>query len=178
MSNSFLVPTVIAAEALMQLRNNMVMGGLVHREYKNEFRKAGSSIQIRRPVKFTRQSGAVRVGQDVTEGYITLTLSNRHHVSWAFATQDLTLTIEDYSERYVTPACIELANGVDSDLLGLYDDIGWSVGTPGTTPATFSVLGDAAVKLDNAACPDDGRRSTVLNPAARWAMADALKGTF
>ena len=45
MSNSFLVPTVIAAEALMQLRNNMVMGGLVHREYKNEFRKVGSSIQ-------------------------------------------------------------------------------------------------------------------------------------
>lgn len=178
MPNSLLTPTVIAKEGLMQLRNNLVMGGLVHREYREEFKKVGDTIQIRRPVKFTRTSGATRTNQDVTEGYITMQINNRHHVSWAFSTQDLTLTIKDYSERYVTPAAIELANGVDSDLLGLYDDVANSVGTPGSTPSSFAALGAAAIRLDDNAAPDDGRRNIVLNPDARWTLADALKGTF
>jgi len=178
MPNSLLTPTVIAKEGLMQLRNNLVMGGLVHREYREEFKKVGDTIQIRRPVKFTRTSGATRTNQDVTEGYITMQINNRHHVSWAFSTQDLTLTIKDYSERYVTPAAIELGNGVDSDLLALYDDIANSVGVPGSTPSSFAALGSAAIRLDDNATPDDGRRNMVLNPDARWTLADALKGTF
>ena len=40
------------------------------------------------------------------------------------------------------------------------------------------MLGDAAVKLDEAAVPDDGQRKIIFNPAARWKMADALKGLF
>lgn len=178
MANSLLTPTVIAKEGLMQLRNNLVMGALVHREYREEFRKVGDTIQIRRPVKFVRTSGASRTNQDVSEGYIPMQINNRHHVSWKFSTQDLTLIIKDYSERYITPAAIELANGVDSDLCLLYDDVANSVGTPGVTPNAFSILGAAATVLDNNAVPDDGRRSIVFNPAARWAMADALKGSF
>jgi hypothetical protein len=178
MPNSLLTPTVIAKEGLMQLRNNVVMGGLVHREYREEFKKIGDSIQIRRPVKFTRTSGATRTNQDVSEGYITMQINNRHHVSWAFSTQDLTLTIKDYSERYITPAAIELGNGVDADLLALYDDVANCVGTPGSVPASFAALGAAAIRLDDNAAPDDGRRNIVLNPDARWTLADALKGTF
>lgn len=178
MSNSLLTPTIIAKEGLMQLRNSMVMSGLVHREYREEFKKVGDTIQIRRPVKFVAKDGATRQGQDVTEGYISMQINNRKHVSWAFTTQDLTLTIEKYSERYITPAAIELGNVADTATLALYDDVGQSVGTPGTTPSSFMALGQAAIKLDNAAVPDDGRRHIVLNPEARWNMADALKGSF
>ena len=62
-------------------------------------------------------------------------------------------------------------------LCGLYDDVGQSAGTPGTTPSNYSDFGDCQTKLDDAACPMDGR-CAVLNPAAHWAMADGLKGTF
>jgi len=177
-SNSLLTPTIIAKEGLMQLRNNLVMGGLVHREYREEFRKVGDTIQIRRPVKFTAQDGATRIHQDVTEGYISMVVNKRKHVSWGFTTQDLTLTVEQYSERYITPAAIELANVVDTDLLGLYDDVANSVGTPGSTPNTFMALGDIGIKMDDNAVPDDGRRYVVLNPKSKWYMADALKGSF
>ena len=178
MSNSLLTPTIIAKEGLMQLRNNMVMGGLVHREYKEEFKKVGDTIEIRKPVKFLAKDGATRIQKDVTEGYITLQISKRKHVSWSFTTQDLTLTIDQYSERYVTPAGIELGNVVDTDLLGLYNQIANCAGTPGSTPATFMALGNCAIRLDNAAVPDDGRRRLVLNPDAKWNMADGLKGSF
>lgn len=176
MPNSLLTPTVIAREGLMQLENNLVMAGNVHRDYKNEFVKIGDTVTIRRPVKFTVTDGATRSNQDVTENSTTLVINKRKHVSWKFNSQDLTLTIEEYSKRYIAPAAIALANQVDVDLMSLYSSVFWSTGTPGTTPNAFSFLGDAATKLDDGAVPDDGMRKLVWNPKARWSMADAMKG--
>ena len=48
-THTLLTPTIIAKEALMHLENNLVMGNLVHRRYKNEFQKVGGSITIRKP---------------------------------------------------------------------------------------------------------------------------------
>ena len=35
MTNTLITPSVIAKEALAQLENNVVLGSMVHREYKN-----------------------------------------------------------------------------------------------------------------------------------------------
>ncbi|GAH30579.1 unnamed protein product, partial [marine sediment metagenome] len=51
------------------------------------------------------------------------------------------------------------------------------VGTPGSTPSTFMVLGDAATKLDDSDCPPDNR-ALVVNPIARWNLANGLSGYF
>jgi hypothetical protein len=175
MSNSLLTPTVIAKEALMILENNMVMGNLVHRDYKKEFVKIGSSVTIRKPVKFTERRGSTASVQDVTEQSTSLTISNQVGVDWNFSATDLTLTIEDYSERYIQPAMNVIANAIDRDLTLLYKDVYQAVGTAGTTPSTFLAMAQAAQKLDEAACPTDKRR-LVLNPAAHWTIADGLKG--
>lgn len=178
MANTLLTPTVIAREALFQLRNHVVMGGCVHRDYKHEFVKVGDTVTIRKPVKFTVTDGATRSNQGVTENSTTIVINKRKHVSWAFTTQNLTLTIEEYSKRYIEPACISLANQVDVDGTGLYSSLWTSSGTPGTTPATFQVLGNMAKALDKVPTPDDGNRCMVLDPDARWALADALKGIY
>lgn len=60
-----LVPSVIAKEALMQLKNALVFGKLAHRQYKKEFAKVGDTVTIRKPVKFVTVDGATRVNQDV-----------------------------------------------------------------------------------------------------------------
>jgi hypothetical protein len=177
MSNSLLTPTVIAKEALMMLENNMVLGNLVHRDYKKEFAKIGSTVTIRKPVKFSLRTGATASIQDVTEQSTTLTINNQAGVDWNFNSTDLTLTIEDYSERYIQPAMNVIANKIDQDIAALYKDVYQAVGTAGTTPSTFAVLGSAAQKLDEAACPADMRR-LVLNPAAHWSLADGLKGLY
>ena len=57
--------------------------------------------------------------------------------------QELTLTIDEYSERYIKPAAIALAQQVETDLCGLYSSVPNWVGTAGTTPATFLALGGA-----------------------------------
>ena len=171
MANTVITPTIIAKEALMQLENNLVMANQVHREYRKEFDgSTGSTVSIRKPVKFTTSNGATRVNQDVEEKTTSISVDQRKHVSWKFSTQDLTLSIEDYSERYIKPAMITLANTVDKSLFGLYSNVWNSVGTPGTTPANFAALAASAQRLDEMAVGMDNRCMT-LTPAAGYAIA-------
>ena len=176
-SNTLLTPTIIAKEALMQLVNSLAMSRHVHTAYKNEFVKVGQTITIRKPNKFRATKTQARSNSNISEPSTSITMSTQAHVSWAFSSVDLTTTIEDYSKRYIAPAASALANQVDSDLCLLSNDVYNSVGTPGTTPATFKVLGDAQTILDNEATPGD-MRVGILNPNANWALADGLKGTF
>lgn len=177
-SNTLLNPTVIAKEALMQLVNNLVMGANVHRRYKNEFKKVGSTITIRKPVKFRATKARTRSNSNITEPSTTLEVATQAHVSWGFFSKDLTLTIEDYSERYIKPGAIALANAVDEDLCALYDDVYNAVyETSFVTPSTFLTLGQAGQKLDEESCPQDDR-VLVVNPAAHWSLANGLKGVY
>jgi hypothetical protein len=179
MSNSLISPSIIAKEALMQLENNCVMGGLVHRDYEDEFTKVGSSISVRRPVQFTVTDGAVLSKQDVTEGKFTVSIDKQKHVGWAFNSADLTLTIEEYSERYIKPACIQLANQIDTDLCALYKDVwNWVAGTSGSSGTgtlgsnnlinSFADFAKGPQRLDEGAVPDE--RRAVLSPADHWAL--------
>lgn len=176
-SNTLLTPTIIAKEALMQLTNNLGMAKNVYRSYKNEFKKVGESITIRKPNKFRVTESSTRSGSDISEPSTTLTVSTQAHVSWSFTSAELTQTIDQYSKRYIAPGAEALANSVDAALCDLYKDVYNHAGTPGTTPSTFKALGDAQTILDNEGCPAGVRRA-VLNPTANWAMADGLKGTF
>jgi len=176
-SNAPISPTIIAKEALMLLSNNMIMGRLVHKEYKNEFKKVGSSINLRTPVRFSAAEAQFISINTVTEYKETFTVATQVHVAWAFDTQELTTTIDEYSKRYITPAVLALANHVDAALCSLYAGVSNVAGTPGMTPNSYSDLGDAQTKLDDMGAPTAGRVA-VLNPAAHWAMADGLKGTF
>jgi hypothetical protein len=176
-SNTLLTPTIIAKEALMQLTNSMAMGRHVHTAYKNEFVKVGQTITVRAPNKFRATKAQARSNTNLSEPSTSITMSTQAHVSWAFSSVELTHTIEEYSKRYIAPAAAALANQVDADLCALYKDVHNYCGTPGTTPATFKVLGDAQQILDEECAPSDGRVA-IVNPAAHWALADGLKGTF
>ena len=181
-THTLLTPTMIAREALRLLKNNLVMGQNVYRAYESEFPgapKKGGTVQIRKPVKFVATKSRVRTSSSITEQYITLTVATQAHVSWEFNAVELTLSIEQYAERYIRPAAATLANLVDSDLCSLYKNI-WNhvyESTGFVTPHTFMVLGKAMQKLDEEACPQ-GDRTVVFDPAAHWAMANALQALY
>ena len=171
MPNVIVTPSMIAKEALMQLENNLVLANQVHRTFEKEFTGGvGSTVSIRKPVKFFTADGATRVNQDVEEKTTSITVDQRKHVSWKFSTQDLTLSIEQYSERYIKPAMITLANTVDRSGFNLYRSVWNSVGTPGAVPSTFASVASAAQRLDEMAVMSDSR-SMMLNPAAHYAIA-------
>lgn len=180
--NTLLTPTMIAREALRLLKNNLVMGSSVYRAYESEFPgspKKGGTVQIRKPVKFTVTKSRVRVSSVITEQYITMNVATQAHVSWAFSSNELTMDIEDYSERYIRPAAAKLANTVDADLTALYVDV-WNTvyeSSGFVTPHTFMAMGKAMQRLDEEAVPPEDR-TIVLNPAAHWGMANALTSLY
>lgn len=169
MANTIITPSIIAKVGLAQLENNLVMGKKVYRDYSREFVKVGDSISVRRPVKFTAQDGAVAINQDVTEGKFTLSMDKRKHVSWSFSTQDLTMSIVEYNERYIKPAAIALANQIDYDLTGLYNKVWNWVGTPASPVDSFADFAKAPRRLDEGAVPQDNRHA-VLSPADSWGL--------
>lgn len=176
-----LMPSAVSAQAvakrgLAEFENSMVMGNVVNRTYVNEFKKKGEYLQMRKPVPWVVTDAATLTTSDVKERWVTFQVSTQSHIGWFFTSKDLTMSIDQYNKRYVRPSSQALAAHVDKSLCSLYVDIGNSVGTPGTPPNSFSVLGDAQTLLDENACP--AGRHAVFNPAANWAMADALKGTF
>jgi len=179
MANTFLSPSIIAKESIRLFENMSRMAKLVNTGYKNEFHKVGDSISIRLPVIGQTVDGPDITGKikDIEEKSITFELNYHKTAPIEVATTDLTLKIEQFSERYLRPNMIKLVDDVDMALTGLYLDVYNAVGTAGVTPNKFSHLGAAGELLDLLAVPKDERR-LVLDPAANWSMVDALKGLY
>lgn len=173
MANELINPSVIAKEALMQLKNELRFAKLAHREYKQEFVKVGDTVNIRKPVKFYTADGAARVNQDVEEANTPIVINQRKHVSWKFSTQDLTLTVEKYSERYIKPAMITLAQTVDMSGAALYNRVWNAVGSAGTIPGNYADIALSSRRLTEMAVPNN-ERCAVLAPEPFHKIAATL----
>jgi hypothetical protein len=177
-SQVLLTPTIITKESLVILENNLVAANRVNRKFENQFVKIGNSLTIRKPNRFTVTSGAALVVQDISEPSVSITINQQDQVAFQFTSQDLTLTVEEFSERYLKPAMAGMANRIDYNTLQNFTGVSNYVGTPTVTPAAFS----SSVQLvgrrqDDLAAPQDNR-TLVLNPAGYWAMAGGLVGSF
>ena len=183
MSNTILTPTVIAKEALRILSNNLIFVNKVNRTWEGEFDKEvngykpGSSVNIRKPARFTSTTSVPLAVQDFTEQYTSLSINTQRHVDVKFSSQELTLNLTDFSTRVLEPVMTQLANDIDTDALQMYQDVNNIVGTPGSTPNSFLSLGNAFARLGQEAAPTTPL-TTVLDPLASIYMADAMKGLF
>lgn len=183
MANTLLTPSMIAKEMLMRFKNKLGFTSNINKQYSKEFAvsgaKIGNTITVRKPARFTVQTGAALNVQDVTEESASLTLSNQKHVDFTFSSQELTLNIDDFAGRYLDGAISALANQVDLDGLQMAAQNTYnSVGTPGTTPSAALTYLQAQQKLDEMGAARDMSRSFYINPAAQAVTVDALKGLF
>lgn len=173
---------MITREQLRVLVNNLVFADKVNREYDDQFAKTGAKIgntlNIRKPPRFVRTDGQGLQLQDVTETSVPLVLTTQAQRSFVFTSQDLALSIDDFSKRFIRPAIANLANQVDFDGLQLFSQIWNAVGIPGTTPSTVLTYLNAGVALDNNAAPLDGERSICINPLMQATIVNALTGLF
>jgi len=177
-SQVLLTPSIITKESLVILENNLVAANRVNRKFENQFVKIGSSLTIRKPNRFTVRSGAGLAVQNIAEPSVTITINTQKGVDFQFTSTDLTLTVEEFSERYLKPAMATLANQIDADVLAQTLSISNYVGTPTVTPAAFSTSVQlVGQRMDDNAAPQDNR-NLVLNPAAYWAIANGLTPSF
>lgn len=179
MSNTTLTADVIAKEALAILDNELGWLGKIHRAHESEFSETvngyrkGATISIRRPADFTVRSGATMNVQDVIEGKTTLTVDQQIGIDFSFTSTDLTLTMNDLSERVIKPAMTNITNHLANDVaqqmyLGTYN---WA-GTPGQTINSFTDFSNGPKRLDQMAVPMTDR-CALLSPDDHWALIGA-----
>lgn len=179
MANTTLTADIIAKEALALLENELGWMAKIHRAHEDEFSnsvngyKVGDTISIRRPADFTVRTGATLSTQDVIEGKVTLTINQQVGVDFEFTSSDLTLKINDLSERVIKPAMSNIINHVANDVLstayaGFYN---WA-GTAGQTINSFTDFSNGPKRLDLMAVPATDRLA-ILSPDDHWALVGA-----
>lgn len=179
MANNFKNTDLVTRIALKEFMNALQMGAKVDRQLDSQFQKVGNAINVRRPVMFTAEAGAViSANTDIEERAAVLTLDRREKVSFAVTSQDLTLSVEDFTSRFVQPAMAELAQVVETAIGAAYYQIGNFVGTPGTAPANFLAVGEAAKVLKKLGVPQNMRWSAFYDEDASLALANGLQNVF
>jgi len=183
MANAYQNPVMYTNECLRILQNNIVLGANVSRQHQKEFAKdemkIGDTINIRRPARFTVSTGAAFAGQDYTETSIPLVVNLQKHVDTAFTSSDLTLKVQDFSNRILKPKVIQIAQQIDIDgYVNAKNTVGNLTGTAGTSPNNVSFIFDAGKKLDDFSTPRDGSRYLAIDQGSNASLVGALTGFF
>lgn len=154
----------------MVLRNNLVFGGLVHRDYSQEFTaKIGDTVTIRKPATFEAKEFSEASGidvQTVTEGSTTVKLDKHLDVSFEITSRELTLSLDEFNERVLTPAMQPFAQKIDEYLAGLYVDVPYYAGTAGSAPSAADDIANCGKVLNINKAPMTNR-NIVLDPVAQ-----------
>jgi hypothetical protein len=176
MANTLLTPTAVTRKALMILHQKLNFVGSIVRDYDDSFAKSGAkigdSLKIRLPNEYTVRTGATLSAQDTTETSTTLTVSTQKGVDLNFTSTDLTLSLDDFSERILEPAMSVLAANIEYDAMSMYKDVYQSIWNGGAA-ATYNKVLDGRVLLNRSLTPSNARTAN-LNSLD---MADLVKDT-
>lgn len=174
---------MITNRALPVLANHCVITDKFNRQYDKEFgvkgRKIGATCNVRLPPRYLGTFGPALNVEPSTETYVPVNILYQYHVDVQFNTINMLLDIDSFTERFINPACIAVANRVDSD--GSYfafQNTANRVGIPGTAPTAFKNFSDARAILASEGMPKGLIPSAVLHPLASSSMADSLKGLY
>lgn len=158
MANTFLTCQEIARAALPLLHDNLVFPALAYKDYSNEFKAKGDTIQVRKPAKFTATEFTDAIApQNTTEGNVLVKLDKIADVSTVLTAKEMALNIEDFTAQVIQPAMMAIAEKINRDGLALYVDITNTTGEAGVTPSTLADIAAAAKVLNQNKAPMDGR---------------------
>lgn len=180
MPNTILTPTMVTREALVVLHQKLNFIGSINRQYDDSFAKEGAkigdSLKIRLPNEYVVRNGITMVPQDTVEQSTTLAVQTVKGVDLNFTSQDLTLNLQDFSDRIIEPAMSVLAAQVEADALSMALDVYNVVNNVGSAITMRTAL-TARKQLVDALTPGSSR-SLLLNTQDNLDLVDALKGLF
>ena len=188
-SNQLLTTSMIMRESLRILANDLTFTAAVNKEYSPQFGKTGAKIgavvNARKPPRYVGRSGQALQIEGSVENYVPITLTTQYGVDISFSSADFTLSIDDFSERFLKPAMETIANKIDVDGLNLFLDVNNFAGTAGDivnngpptlAKATTTIMA-ARRKLTENGCPQADRVG-VIGPATEANLVPQFTGQF
>lgn len=180
-ANTFLNIDMITLEALDVLENQLTFTKQIRRNYDSYFANAGAKIgdtlRVRKPIRNTVRVGQGYSPQSLTETFVNVVLDTQLGVDCEFSTADMTLKIDEFSDRILKPQIAQLANQVDDRGLQLATQANMAYGTPGTAITTPAGYLTAGAKLKEAAAPM-GSWCIVINPQQEVDIVNGLVTYF
>ena len=182
MPNNLLTNLIITREAARVLHQEGTFLTSVNREYRDEFAKsgmkAGQTINMRLPSKYTVRTNATFAGQDHFERSTPLAVLSQYGVDVSFTTKDRTLSLDDYSRRVLRPAMKQLAAKIEYDaLMAAYKVVNNGVNATTNTVITYRSFQKMGQRLTDELAPT-ADRTAILSPASVVEFLDATKGLF
>lgn len=160
MTQTLLTPTAVTREAGRILHQKLNFVGNINRQYDDKYAVAGAKIgdtlTIRLPNQYTVRTGKALSPQETVESSTSMTVATQKGVDLNFSSAELTMSLDDFSERILEPAMSVLAANIEADALSMYKQVNKEVSDVGGTMAYAHVL-QAGKKLTDSLTPQDGR---------------------
>lgn len=167
MSNTLTVhfATIVAQQALKQLRREMTIIKRVRRDFDKEVATYGSAVLVPKfgaLVANDKTPGSDVTKQDATSGSVSVTLNKHKEATFIIEDVEKAKSSNDLLAGYMGSAITAITEAVEDSLFALYSGLSTEIGTAGTdvTPAVVRL---ARLTLQNAKAPRAGR-TLVLAP--------------
>jgi len=182
MANSILTPTMITRESLRVLHQKCNFIGNVNRQYDDKFAqsgaKIGNSVNVRMPSKYSVRTGATLSAQDHVERSTPLTVSSQYGVDVSFTSVELTMDLDNFSQRIIEPAMAQLAAKIESACLtDAYKLVNNYTNATTNAVMTYKNFQQGGAKITNQLGPLSNR-AAILSPDSIVEFNDATKGLF
>ena len=176
-----MTPDQITREALRILHQESTFLSTIHRDYDSSFAKKGAKIgetlRIRLPNQYTVRRGNTMQTQETNERSTTLAIRDKAGVDLNFSSDELTLSLDDFSTRIIKPAMAVLASDIEADALNtMRRQIYQQVGEAGSTVGLRTFL-EGRKALQDALAPNT-KRYALLNTQDNVDLVESLSGLF
>ena len=181
---TLLTSTIVTRKALEIMHNKLNFIGSINLQYDISFAVEGeiicSTLLIRLQNQYTVRTVQTDSIQATNETSETLTIATQKGVDVNFTSADLTLSLDDFSERILEPAMAVTAAVVESDAFNMYKDVyNFTYQTDfATDPSSMATWLAAKTILNKNLVPKDGALNICLNSAAGGATVSALSTLF
>lgn len=170
MASTYLTPTAVTREAVRVLHQRLNFIGACNKQYDDSYKNGGATVRgkfgptlkIRLPNEYTVRDGINMAAQEHSETSVDLTVSTVKGVDMYFTSEDLTLSIEDFSSRFITPAMSILASNIEADALSMYKQV-YNLYDGDAAAFGFASMSNASTLLTKMLAPTPDR-TIVMNP--------------
>jgi P22 coat protein - gene protein 5 len=175
----------ITRRALSLFRNSNAFLQTISRQYDDSFAvtgaKIGATLRVRFPNDFTVRTGQTASAQALSEKSMTITVATQKGVDVSFASSELALSMDDFSERVLEPMVNVLAGAVASDCMTLVEQCPNIVhnvdGSNNTLSPTATTWLQAGAALDLVSAPR-GNRKVIVDAQTQARTVASLTGLF
>lgn len=171
MSSTYLTPTAVTRAAAAVLHQKLNFVSNCDKQYDDSYKngggavrgKFGPTLKIRLPNEYTVRTGINMAAQEQSETSVDLTVSTIKGVDMYFTSEDLTLSIENFTSRFIEPAMSVLAANIESDALTAMMKQVYNLVDGDAVAFGYNGVSEATSRLTSMLAPQSGR-TMIMSP--------------